>query len=149
MSNRIALLVLLTACAGTMPPPPYHVYFRESADDALVLDTYESVDDWNTHLRGEWLIMHAPGERPPAGACNVVSVGREGKQASPTAMATTERDACGVELRILPIASPTTVRHELGHALGLPDHAGGIMNYEAGRTITDQNAADVRAYWNM
>jgi hypothetical protein len=64
-------------------------------------------------------------------------------------MATTETDLCGVELRILPGANPTTVRHELGHALGLADGTGGIMDYSPGRTITDENAADVRAYWNL
>jgi hypothetical protein len=145
-----SLLVLLTACgADAMPPPPYHIYFHADADAALVRDAYESANDWNQALGGAFLLAHSPGERPPAGKCDVVLIGRSGRQATPTSVATAERDSCGVELRITLAARPTSLRHELGHALGLADGSGGIMDYTEGRTITEQNAADVRAYWNM
>src|SRR5687767_4194985 len=122
-----AALVCASACeAGQQPPPPYHVYFRADADGALVRDTRESADDWNAKLGQQLLVVHAPGERSPEGACDVVSVGRSGKQATATSVATSENDSCGVELRITVNANDTSVRHELGHALGLPDGESGI-----------------------
>lgn len=134
------LLVLLTAACAPVPqeedwaPLPYHVYPKPDQQRSVVRDIQESVADWNEKLRPslgyDVFIFHEEGEPDPS-ACGTIVVGFGGilnnkrchEINGEDCQATADlRDKCHLSVNLNENGFwNTTIRHELGHTLGLPD----------------------------
>lgn len=123
-SIAILLLTILTACVapeGRSIDVPYHVYLKSQDEDNVRRDVTLEAHRWNEALGQVVFILHMD-EEPPADGC-YVSVGFGGRLANPSDQAACDlADPCRISINLSHNGYwNTTIAHELGHVLGLPD----------------------------
>lgn len=121
----LVALLLLTACAphsDERVPPPYDVYMKPGQQRDVVDDARASVAEWNAKLGFEALVWHEDGAPDPE-ACGTVVIGFGGRLAFHDAQASTDlSDPCHISVNLSATGFwDSTIRHELGHVLGLED----------------------------
>lgn len=151
----------LTACSVILDPaPPYSLKF----DDAMTFEQkfaiIEAAESWNEALGHEAFYVDGFEDRD---GCNqlFVSIAPEGTpiahgREALVGQASTDKCNYRVRLTTKGLADHTTVQHELGHTLGLPDvdteeEQDSVMFWTPTSWptyITPRNVSDVLALWN-
>lgn len=145
----LCLALLAGACSeAQQPPPPYRVYFQVDAPADVRASTADSVADWNAKM--DMIVFELATGAPPPALCGAITIGTHG-DLLPHSVATTDlTDPCVMRIVLRADFYPSTIRHELGHTLLGPGHTPhGILSGDLNRTITPEDAADVRAFWNL
>lgn len=150
----LILCVLCAACGSEEAAPPFAVVYDNSWTPTGGVAVYESFQDWNKQLGEE---VFYSGSADSHGDCNVVyvqfvdviEVGR-------TSVGRYTPVGCNFVLKLAPAAliDTSTIKHELGHVLGLEDsdEPESVMFWTAPRwptVITELNVEEVRAKWGF
>lgn len=146
----LGLVSLLAGCAEA--GPPFTLVFDQGVSEAEIAAVMAGAEDWNAHVGTPVFRRGAM----PANECDAIAVHVRALPERPFALAVTTSHACGFDLTYTPdaLADATTIRHELGHTLGLPDvyDPRSVMHKTDTPWPTEilpEDAAWVRAHWDL
>lgn len=152
MRYSILLLLAFSACIATkeVSPPPYQVYAAAELRDEVQAE----IDVWNQDM-GRVVFIFNSSTPPSSEACNAVVVSTSPLKDGLFGVARPTYSGCGWTVQLSDRGwTTTTVRHELGHTLGMEhsdcDGHGSIMcHYTADRDIVPGDIETVRNFWSM
>lgn len=157
----ILAMVAMVAGCETQEAPPFELVFAADATTEQVSAVMDAADDWNERANVD-LFYQGEGQRSER-SCNTIYV---------SFMAEDDFATSGIKHRLAALHTdkgcfhtiayakrglndPATIRHELGHALGLDDDQedrNSVMFWvvtDQSASITDADVSAVKAHWNL